>query len=74
MTDAQNEALEQVKRLMREHFDSAVFIFESEDPSTSQGWDTNYTTSGGSFSSSIGLVRYAEHRMLNPETEEEEET
>lgn len=71
MTDAQNQALEEIKGLMREHFDAAVFIFENEDPNSTMGWETNYTSSGGSFASSIGLVRYAEHRMLNPEMEEE---
>jgi len=69
MTDAQNDALNQIRKLMREHFDASIFIWENEDENTAMGWETSYTTAGGGFAASLGLVRYAEHQILNPQSE-----
>lgn len=68
MTDAQHSALDRISEIMREHFDSAVFIFEvdagtDEDPTLRQ---LSYATSG-SYSSSLGLVVHAKDRMLHGE-------
>lgn len=68
MTDAQHSALDRISEIMREHFGAAVFIFEvdagtDEDPTLQQ---LSYATSG-SYSSSLGLVAYANDRMLHDE-------
>lgn len=68
MTSAQDTALEQITNIMREHFDAAVFIFETdasdnEDP-TAVTLSCRYS---GTFSQALGLVRYAEHKLLNDE-------
>lgn len=66
MTAAQDSALERITEIMREHFDSAVFIFETDarednDPTLCH---LSYRCAG-TFSQGLGLVRYAEHKMLN---------
>lgn len=66
MTDAQNQALDRITELMREHFDAAVFVFETDsrvddDPKL---LDLSYRNSG-TFSQAIGLLEYGKHRMLN---------
>lgn len=68
MTSAQDTALEQITSIMREHFDAAVFIFETDanvdgDPTLAQ-LSCRYS---GTFSQALGLVRYAEHKLLNDE-------
>lgn len=65
MTAAQQTALEQITEKMREHFDCAVLIFEtdaqdSDDPKLHH---LTYRVSG-TFAQCLGLVRYAEHKML----------
>ena len=70
MTKPQEQALEQIKRLMRDHFDSAIFIWENEDPDTTMGWEMNYTGTG-SHCASLGLVRYTENAMLNPQEDDD---
>lgn len=68
MTTAQTSALDRITEIMREHFDSAVFIFETdaEDDSDPTLAHLSYRTSG-TFSSAIGLVEYAKHKMLTDE-------
>ena len=66
MTAAQQQVLDRITETMREHFDSAVFIFEVEagtdsDPTLQH---LSYRTCG-SFSAGIGLCRYAEDKMLH---------
>jgi len=66
MTAAQSAALDKITEIMREHFDSAVFVFETdanvpEDPKLS---DLSYRING-TFCQSLGLLKYAEHRMLS---------
>lgn len=68
MTSAQTSALEQITEIMREHFDAAVFIFETDaenddDPKLDH---LSYRCSG-TFSQGLGLVKYAEHKMLKDE-------
>jgi hypothetical protein len=66
MTAAQQTVLEKITKLMREHYDSAVFIFEVEagtdnDPTLQH---LSYRTAG-SFSSAIGLCEYCKDKMLH---------
>lgn len=65
MTAAQQAVCDQIAELMREHFDSAVFVFEVEagtdsDPTLQH---LSYRTAGG-FSAGIGLLEYAKNKML----------
>lgn len=65
MTDAQTSAMEQITEIMREHFDAAVFIFETDaqkddDPTLCH---LSYRCSG-TFSQGLGLVTYAKSKML----------
>lgn len=71
MTTPQSQALEQIKRLMREHFDAALFVYEVENPNSTTEWELEYT-GVGSHAASLGLASYAEHTMLNPDIEEED--
>lgn len=68
MTVAQTTALLEITEKMREHFDAAVFIFETDaekadDPTLCH---LSYRCAG-TFSQALGLVRYAEHKMLKDE-------
>lgn len=68
MTTTQSQVLEQITELMREHFDGAVFIFETDaqkddDPTLCH---LSYRCAG-SFAQGLGLVEYAKHKMLNDE-------
>lgn len=73
MTAAQQETLDQIKKLMREHFETAIFIYETEDENNATTSELEYS-GVGSFASSIGLVRVAEAKMMsaihNPPEEE----
>lgn len=68
MTAAQTAAMDQITEIMREHFESAVFIFETDanDSSDPTLYHLSFRTAG-TFSSALGLVRYAEHKMLKDE-------
>lgn len=68
MTSAQTSAMDQITEIMREHFESAVFIFETDadDRNDPTLFHLSYRTAG-TFSSALGLVRYAEHKMLRDE-------
>lgn len=68
MTAAQTAAMDQITEIMREHFESAVFIFETdaEDPSDPTLTHLSYRCSG-TFSAGLGLVEYAKHKMLKDE-------
>ena len=65
MTDAQTAAMDQITEIMREHFESAVFIFETDgnDPDDPTLTNLSYRCSG-TFSAGLGLVEYAKHKML----------
>lgn len=68
MTTTQQSVLDQITNLMREHFDAAVFIFETDaqkddDPTL---YNLSYRNAG-TFAQGLGLVRYCEHKMLNEE-------
>ena len=68
MTDIQKTVLDEITEKMREHFDSAVFIFETDaakddDPTLVH---ISYRTSG-SFCAGLGLLEYCKDKMLNDE-------
>lgn len=70
MTAAQTSALDQITEIMREHFDSAVFAFETDaqkddDPTL---YNLSYRCCG-TFAQGLGLIRYVEHKMLNEKDE-----
>lgn len=70
MTTTQTQVLEQITELMREHFDGAVFIFETDarqddDPTLCH---LSYRCAG-TFAQALGLVDYARHKMLNHDDE-----
>lgn len=68
MSDAQTAAMDQITEIMREHFESAVFIFETDadDKSDPTLCHLSYRCSG-TFSACLGLVEYAKHKMLKDE-------
>lgn len=65
MTDAQTSAPESIKEIMREHFESAVFVCEGEG-SEDHAEQLTYCTSG-KWSSALGLIRYCENELLKDE-------
>lgn len=68
MTEAQSTALAQITELAREHFDSALFVFETdaEDANDPTKCWLSYRVCG-SFATAIGLARYAERKMIREE-------
>lgn len=71
LTPAQSDALSQITGLMREHFDSAIFVFEVD---AAKDNDPTLCNLGyrvcGLFSSSLGLLEYARHKVLTERDEE----
>lgn len=66
MTTAQTSAMDQITEIMREHFESAVFVFETDakNPADLTLYHLSYRCAG-TFAAALGLVRYVEHKMLN---------
>lgn len=68
MTTAQQSVLDQITNLMREHFDAAVFIFETDAAKDSDPTLCHLSyRCAGTFAQGLGLVRYCEHKMLKEE-------
>jgi hypothetical protein len=72
LTEAQNEAVEKAWALMREHFDGAVLIFDTE---TKDGNDTLFGVNyQGGVNRSIGLTQRANFRLMKMVESEAEES
>lgn len=65
MNASQEQALAKITELMREHFDAAIFVFETdaEEVSDPELLDLSYRYSG-TFTNAIGLLEYGKHRLL----------
>jgi len=72
MTEAQEKAFQEIRKLATDHFDCSLFVFETESPDSANNWVLNYTTMGGSSMTALGLAEYARHRLLNPDEVDEE--
>lgn len=68
MTATQDKVLDEITNLMREHFDAAVFIFETDadKPDDPTLYNLSYRCAG-TFAQGLGLVDYARHKMLREE-------
>lgn len=64
MTEAQNEAHEQIHKLMVEHFDAAVCIISCEGHNGEQSTDSMKVTHSGGYATAIGLCEIAKNQLL----------
>ena len=63
MSEPQSAALKKITEIMREHFQSAIFVCEGEgDESNSE--HLTYATCG-TWTASLGLVVYAQDQLLH---------
>jgi len=60
----------EIQRLMGEHFDSALFIYEITDPHNDRNQCYSYTTNC-SYAVALGLATYAQDAILHPREETE---
>lgn len=65
--ESQQQALERAYELLGEHFDSVVIIVASEHIETGeeQTSEAKELLFKGGYAASLGLVTYAQHRILN---------
>lgn len=68
MTTAQEEALDKITELMREHLDAAVLVFETDSGKDLSMLDLSYRRCG-TFSQALGLLEYGKHRLLSEDRE-----
>lgn len=61
-TDAQNQAIERVMDIIKEHFDGAIVVFHSE---TSDTIDTTWVRNHGSALLGVGLAVRAKQYLLD---------
>lgn len=71
LTDPQKEALQQIRDIMGEHFSSALFVYEIEDPDNSYNSDYCYACNC-SYIRALGLAEYAKDAILHPPDVEDE--
>jgi len=65
MTAAQTTALDNITSIMREHFDAAVFVFETDAKEDGDPTLVDLTCRySGTFSQALGLLEYAKHKIL----------
>lgn len=65
MTDAQQEAHEQIHRLMSEHFDAGVLVILYEGHNGTQSTDSMKVTHHGGFAQAIGLCEIGKNWILH---------
>lgn len=61
MNEAQKLAFQQIKEIMREHFESAIIVVEYEIDDNRLGMDSCYN---GGLSTAIGLLDMEKHELL----------
>lgn len=74
MTDAQNNAIKQLRDIVREHFDASVIIVQGDAvdvPDPDKVVDIEYIFHGG-YASSIGLLELAKIHVWKRGVEESE--
>lgn len=72
LSEGQQQALEKIKELSGEHFDTSIFIYEVRNPENDNHFASGYTTgSGTTFVGSLGLLEVAKIAMIHPDRDEE---